>query len=80
MRYHVIRGTLDSVGVADRKQGRSKYGAKRPKAAESKSMTDSDVGLKLTVHIRNPKLKICQDEELQKDEKYFRIRFTTARW
>jgi small subunit ribosomal protein S12 len=31
VRYHVIRGTLDSVGVANRKQGRSKYGAKRPK-------------------------------------------------
>ena len=31
VRYHVIRGTLDSVGVTDRKQGRSKYGAKRPK-------------------------------------------------
>src|SRR5687768_1390702 len=36
VRYHVIRGTLDSVGVADRKQGRSKYGAKRPKAAAGK--------------------------------------------
>ena len=32
VRYHIIRGTLDTVGVADRKQGRSKYGAKRPKA------------------------------------------------
>ena len=32
VRYHVIRGTLDSVGVANRKQGRSKYGAKRPKS------------------------------------------------
>ncbi len=31
VRYHIIRGTLDSVGVADRKRGRSKYGAKRPK-------------------------------------------------
>jgi small subunit ribosomal protein S12 len=31
VRYHVIRGTLDAVGVNDRKQGRSKYGAKRPK-------------------------------------------------
>ena len=30
-RYHVIRGTLDTAGVADRKQSRSKYGAKRPK-------------------------------------------------
>jgi len=32
VRYHVIRGTLDSAGVNDRRQGRSKYGAKRPKA------------------------------------------------
>jgi small subunit ribosomal protein S12 len=31
VRYHVIRGTLDSTGVADRKQSRSKYGAKKPK-------------------------------------------------
>ena len=31
VRYHVVRGTLDAVGVANRKQGRSKYGAKRPK-------------------------------------------------
>ena len=31
VRYHVIRGTLDAVGVAGRMQGRSKYGAKRPK-------------------------------------------------
>lgn len=31
VRYHVVRGTLDLAGVEDRKQGRSKYGAKRPK-------------------------------------------------
>ena len=31
VRYHIIRGTLDSIGVADRKNSRSKYGAKRPK-------------------------------------------------
>ena len=31
VRYHVIRGTLDSAGVADRKKSRSKYGTKRPK-------------------------------------------------
>jgi small subunit ribosomal protein S12 len=30
VRYHVIRGTLDTVGVQDRKQSRSKYGAKKP--------------------------------------------------
>ena len=30
VRYHIIRGTLDTVGVQGRKQGRSKYGAKRP--------------------------------------------------
>jgi small subunit ribosomal protein S12 len=33
VRYHVVRGTLDAVGVQGRKQGRSKYGAKRPKEA-----------------------------------------------
>jgi len=32
VRYHVVRGTLDAAGVADRKQGRSKYGTKRPKS------------------------------------------------
>lgn len=31
VRYHIIRGALDTAGVANRKQGRSKYGAKRPK-------------------------------------------------
>ncbi|KPK26741.1 MAG: 30S ribosomal protein S12 [Desulfobacterales bacterium SG8_35_2] len=31
VRYHIIRGTLDALGVSDRRQGRSKYGAKRPK-------------------------------------------------
>jgi small subunit ribosomal protein S12 len=31
VRYHIVRGTLDSMGVADRNQSRSKYGAKRPK-------------------------------------------------
>jgi small subunit ribosomal protein S12 len=32
VRYHTVRGTLDCAGVPDRRQGRSKYGAKRPKA------------------------------------------------
>ncbi|MCS7028445.1 MAG: 30S ribosomal protein S12 [Bacteroidia bacterium] len=32
VRYHIIRGALDTAGVKDRKQGRSKYGTKRPKA------------------------------------------------
>lgn len=31
VRYHIVRGSLDTQGVADRKQGRSKYGVKRPK-------------------------------------------------
>ncbi len=31
IRYHIIRGAIDSAGVAERRQGRSKYGAKRPK-------------------------------------------------
>jgi small subunit ribosomal protein S12 len=31
VRYHIVRGALDTLGVADRRRGRSKYGAKRPK-------------------------------------------------
>ncbi len=31
VRYHIVRGSLDTTGVSDRKQGRSKYGSKRPK-------------------------------------------------
>jgi small subunit ribosomal protein S12 len=31
VRYHIVRGTLDSIGVQERKQSRSKYGAKKPK-------------------------------------------------
>ena len=34
VRYHIIRGTLDTAGVANRQQARSKYGAKRAKAAK----------------------------------------------
>lgn len=34
VRYHIIRGVLDTAGVNDRRQGRSKYGAKKPKAKE----------------------------------------------
>jgi small subunit ribosomal protein S12 len=34
VRYHILRGVLDTQGVSDRRQGRSKYGAKRPKAAK----------------------------------------------
>lgn len=36
VRYHVVRGTLDTVGVANRRQGRSKYGTKRPRVAKTK--------------------------------------------
>lgn len=36
VRYHIIRGALDASGVKNRKQGRSKYGAKRPKAEAAK--------------------------------------------
>jgi small subunit ribosomal protein S12 len=36
VRYHIVRGTLDAAGVSDRRQRRSKYGAKKPKAAGGK--------------------------------------------
>src|SRR5687767_3763351 len=37
VRYHIVRGVLDTAGVEGRKQGRSKYGAKRPKAGGEKA-------------------------------------------
>ncbi len=36
VRYHIVRGSLDTTGVENRKQGRSKYGAKRPKESGAK--------------------------------------------
>jgi small subunit ribosomal protein S12 len=35
VRYHIVRGTLDSLGVSDRRRSRSKYGAKRPKPGQA---------------------------------------------
>ena len=40
VRYHIVRGTLDTLGVDGRRQGRSKYGAKAPKAGGSKGGAD----------------------------------------
>ncbi len=37
VRYHIVRGTFDTSGVENRRQGRSRYGAKAPKAAPSKA-------------------------------------------
>ncbi|MHB9029355.1 MAG: 30S ribosomal protein S12 [Candidatus Latescibacterota bacterium] len=37
VRYHIVRGTLDTVGVEGRRQSRSKYGAKRPKEGQAKA-------------------------------------------
>ena len=42
VRYHVIRGALDTAGVANRKQGRSKYGAKRPKVVRINVCREED--------------------------------------
>lgn len=39
VRYHIVRGTLDTTGVEGRKQGRSKYGTKRPKAGQPAAPT-----------------------------------------
>ena len=36
VKYHIVRGSLDTTGVENRRQGRSRYGAKRPKAAAAK--------------------------------------------
>lgn len=43
VRYHVVRGTLDTTGVAERRQGRSKYGSKRGKGAVTKAPEAAEV-------------------------------------
>ncbi len=73
VRYHVIRGTLDSVGVADRKQGRSKRDERRWTVDHRPSSIVN--GLWSVVSSQ-----LCQDEELLKDAKCCRIQFTTAPW
>ena len=46
VRYHIVRGTLDAAGVNDRRQRRSKYGAKRPKPAGAKGAAPAGKGKK----------------------------------
>ena len=46
VRYHVVRGTLDTAGVTGRQQSRSKYGAKRPKGAGEIKLCHADADLK----------------------------------
>ena len=63
VRYHVVRGTLDTAGVANRKQSRSKYGAKRPKEACSQEAEVRDA---------------TQTSTLPKSRSSRRIRSTTS--
>ena len=70
VRYHVVRGTLDAVGVAGRKQGRSKYGAKRPKAVAPE---EAGTNWKLEADL-------CHDAEKSPNVKCRSIRSTAARW
>ena len=46
VRYHIVRGTLDTAGVADRRRSRSKYGAKAPKAAGGAPASGAKAGAK----------------------------------
>ncbi|MEI8345708.1 MAG: 30S ribosomal protein S12 [Candidatus Omnitrophota bacterium] len=46
VRYHIVRGTLDTAGVADRRRSRSKYGAKRPKEGQAGAATAAAKGKK----------------------------------
>ena len=43
VRYHIIRGVLDTAGVEGRSQGRSLYGAKRPKKAAARRLSREDI-------------------------------------
>ena len=91
VRYHVVRGTLDSVGVANRKQSRSKYGAKRAKggAAAAKKWRCTAVpgrsdGTGTGAAERRFGAKdfeeLCREKGTLVSGKSRRIRFTGPRW
>ena len=65
VRYHVVRGTLDAVGVQGRMQGRSKYGAKRPKKA-------------LGLRAQGSGIKTCHVDELFPNARFQPIRSIRA--
>ena len=71
VRYHVVRGTLDAVGVQGRKQGRSKYGAKRPKQYRIRI---------IQVVVRKCIIDLCHVDERFRSASWWLTRFTTARW
>ena len=68
VRYHVVRGTLDTAGVANRKQSRSKYGAKRPKGGAA------------AAKVGTREFKDAVADEERKFARSRRIRFTTRHW
>ena len=89
VRYHVIRGTLDSVGVANRRQSRSKYGAKRPKAAVNYVINDLPLTTRRldwemagsTAELRQGRgVFECLEKAILPSANRCRIRFTARRW
>ena len=72
VRYHIIRGTLDAAGVENRKQGRSKYGAKRPKAGAEVSVIPI---FEIEGAVENASQRICESSTSKRP-----TRFTAAIW
>jgi small subunit ribosomal protein S12 len=75
VRYHVVRGTLDSVGVANRKQSRSKYGAKRPKSGQVSSQEVARLSKEKGIQGF-----LCREKDISRNGKLPPIRCTTRRW
>jgi len=73
VRYHMVRGSLDTAGVKDRKQGRSKYGSKRAK--KSLISNGNIASLILRIHSR----LICQDVEKSLNAKFCPIQSSVTR-
>jgi len=65
VRYHVVRGTLDATGVANRKQGRSKYGAKRPKYSLLAGVGASGNSLRSILSAKREGSMVCIRARLQ---------------
>src|SRR4029079_17249944 len=61
VRYHIVRGTLDATGVEARRQGRSKYGGKRPREAKNEAGTDNGSTRQPPISVSETACSACCD-------------------
>ena len=69
VRYHIVRGTLDALGVDGRRRGRSKYGAKRPKGGAGGGGAAKEAGAEEEIILDRKTDNVATEKSLQKGER-----------